>query len=298
LTRYNIKCFSKVKTIQKEHISTVLLNDLLKVPEYIFWIEQIFDCAGLSVRISLHFIIVTQRKNRMNHPQWLMMLLLFTVASPIYGEDTTELYKKVGITDSVLQCKQPSKLSKYNLQMVRIDAGLAHWTADRFRTAVFGKDFGFGIGIYPGLSFLQLQARYSFSKIRTVDGDSINSSLNNKHIGFTNVGIALCNHFRRNVNQISLSFFVGAAIISIADRQTITGISNGFGIDYLIRHNKWKHTGMGISLNVQSQTYNITGKKASTSEWFSTNKNTLDRDFNVVFGYVISFTKKDCESTK
>jgi hypothetical protein len=198
--------------------------------------------------------------------------------------DTNKTGAKIDTRDSTIR-KHKQEYSR----MVRIDAGFAHWTSDRFRTAILGKDLAFGIGVNPGIPYLQLQGRFAYSTIRTVPGDTVFADFNGRFVGFTNLGLALCNTFTKNVQTVMVSYGAGVVLVGIKGRPLATGLGGGIGVDYLIRHPTWKHFSMGVCFNLQSQTYNISGKKAEFKEWFSADKVNLDRDLNVTLGYVVAF---------
>ena len=214
----------------------------------------------------------------------MMLLYSFSSASPDSGSETPESTHTV--TDST---RSGGKQGLFFSRRLRFDAGMAHWTSDRFRTPVLGRDFSFGLGWNPGIKFLQLQARYDYSSIRLTPGDDLNLRFNGKFIGFTNLGFALCNEFTRNMQTVIVHNSLGLVLVSIEDWKTIPGMSVGFGFDYLIKSPKWKHFSMGFSMSMRSQMYNLTNKKAKVVEWISGKKEVLDRDANYNIGMVFSY---------
>ncbi len=174
-------------------------------------------------------------------------------------------------------------------RLVRLDLGFEHWISDRFRSAKMGKDLSFGIGINPGTPYLQLQGRFAYSTIRTVQGDSAFADYNGRSVYFANLGAALCTSFTKNLQSVMFSYSGGLVLVAIKGRPLTAGFSGGIGIDYLIRSPNWKNFSMGVSFSALAQVYNISGEKAEWKEWFSANKNRLDKDVNITLGYVIAF---------
>ena len=172
---------------------------------------------------------------------------------------------------------------------VLVDAGFAHWTSDRFRTAILGKDFGFGISIHPGIPYLQLKGRYDFSTIRTVEGDSAFAGYHGKHIGFTALEAGAYRVFSHKTHSLLLCASGGAVLVGIEDRDLTTGMSATIGVHYLFSHPEWDRLGIGISMNFLSRTYNLTDQETHFREWISADKEILDRDLNLIMGVAFYF---------
>lgn len=189
------------------------------------------------------------------------------------------------VSDTVdIATPQPKRQFK---PRILVDFGFGHWTSDRFRTAVLGKDFGFGISVNPGIPYLQVKGRYDFSTIRTTEGDTVFSSYDGKHIGFTTFELGGFKEFKAKVHSLLVSASGGVVLIGIEDRDLVTGISAGVGVNYLFRNPDWKRLGIGISLNILSRTYNITDEKAEFIEWITADKEILDRDLNLILGVAV-----------
>ena len=174
---------------------------------------------------------------------------------------------------------------------VMVDMGYAHWVSDRFRTAVLGKDFGFGIAVSPAVPFVIIKGRYDYSTIRIVEGDTNFVSYNGRHIGFTAFELGGQQSFSHRIGSLVLNAAGGVVLVGIRDREISTGLSASIGCNYLFSHPEWERLGIGISLNILSRTYNITDEDAPFREWVSANKVNLDRDLNIILGVAtVSYT--------
>ncbi|MDD3877934.1 MAG: hypothetical protein PHT69_15030 [Bacteroidales bacterium] len=180
-------------------------------------------------------------------------------------------------------------LSKPGIKL-RVALGPGHWVSDRFRTtATFGKDWGMGVCFHPGLDYLQILGRFDYSFIRTTDGEITYADLNHKFIGFSSLSIALCQSVRLpNSNELSASYFVGGVLVSVQDYLNTVGILSGFGIEYIIRKSSWENFGVGISMNMRYQTYDLSGNNDWQS-FISNDRRHLEIDLNYNLGVVIVF---------
>lgn len=221
-------------------------------------------------------------------PIIIKIMLVFSIIIKSNLSFSTENYRN---HDSANQQQSDTivELSMPDIKL-RIALGPGHWVSDRFRTtATFGKDWGLGVGFHPGLDYLQILARFDYSFIRTTEGEITYADLNNKFIGFSSLSIAWCKSARlANSNELSASYFVGVVLVSVQDYLNTVGILSGFGIDYIMRDPSWKDFGIGISMNMRYQTYDLSGNNDWKS-FISNDRRHLDLDLNYNLGVVIVF---------
>jgi hypothetical protein len=217
----------------------------------------------------------------------LLIILLSSIMSKSQNYFSNEISSKTSVdqqpSDTIIELSHPE--IKF-----RIALGPGHWVSDRFRTtSTFTKDWGLGIGFHPGLEYLQILARFDYSFIRTTENEITYAALNEKFIGFSSLSVALCKNARfPNSHELTASYFIGGVMVSVQDYINTAGILSGFGIDYIMRNPSWKNFGIGISMNMRYQTYNITDEKAWHS-FLSTDRQNLDVDLNYNLGVVIVF---------
>lgn len=214
----------------------------------------------------------------------LLFLLLSNLSELQAGNNPGSENKDDASADTTLREK---RIPCYRIM---VDAGYGHWVSDRFRTAALGTDLGFGVRFNPGLKWLQLSARHDYSTIRITDGDTLHTSYDGRHIGFTSVELALCTEFRRKNQSLMAGISMGAVFVAIQGRDLVTGASGCLHFDYLFYLPPSTGLAVGVSLSLLNRTYNITDTKEEPEEWYSSDKVNLDRDFNTILGVVVSYT--------
>ena len=208
----------------------------------------------------------------------------------LYSSLPIQAQNKEEITDTMeIESVNTVRNNKLSNWQVMLDVGFSHWTSDRFRTGILGTDLGFGLRFNPGLSWLQLHGRYDYSTIRTVEGDTIFQAYNDKQIGFTSMGLGLCKEFRHKNQGIMVGASASVLFVNIESRNMTVGYSNEWNIDYLFYLPNSKGVSLGVSLHLLSRVYNITDMKPDSKEWFTADKEIVDRDLNYTLGLIFKY---------
>jgi hypothetical protein len=170
---------------------------------------------------------------------------------------------------------------------LRLDMGFAHWFGDSFRAAQTGTDLGFGVGFRPWFRFVEIQARYEYSKVRVDEGHAYYDDFHDRRVHFWNFGIAPCDDFRLRNRFVTVSYTGGVVLASFAGHGIATGAYGGFRTEYLFGVASG-FTKMGLFVDLRRQIYNISGRDVPLREWVSFDKPNLECDGSVCVGFVMT----------
>lgn len=142
---------------------------------------------------------------------------------------------------------------------VRVSTGFGHW---------FGSTVGFpqgistptvGLGVRPGVSFLEVRAQYAFSTKRLQLPSGAES-----HVGFALLGL-VANREMRLGNQ-RLNVYAGADGLLVHANDTGFGFGMVIGAEYLFATKLGAENAFGVFMNAREVFYRLPGERTKLTD--------------------------------